>query len=212
MSRIAGTFSAAQRRSSGRPFITSEHDRCAGGRHGLEQGELPARQLQTGPRRRLTDHVLPLAEDQHRDVGIPCQGDGAFQFGCVVEAGRVDGALSPHMSNIDGEGALGRTDARRVPDLDALTGPLPDALQHRHRLGQVVVEDPGPDGVAPRVGQWADHRDRAWARRGAAGRPRCATAPPTAAQLSAPPRGGLGLRGPPGLGPRRRRAGRAAPS
>ena len=39
MSRIAGTFSAAQRRSSEAAVHHQQHDRCAGGRHGLEQGQ-----------------------------------------------------------------------------------------------------------------------------------------------------------------------------
>ena len=79
---------------------------------------------------------------------------------------------------------MGRADARRVADLDPVAGPPPDAVEHGDRLVEVEVEDPGPEGVAPGVGQRPDHSDGAqrWSRgsSAAAGRPRCGAAPPTA--------------------------------
>jgi len=56
---------------------------------------------------------------------------------------------------------VGRADARCVADLDRRAGPVPDAVEYGDRLAEVEVEDPGPEGVPPGVGQRADHGDRA---------------------------------------------------
>ena len=125
------------------------------------------------------------------------------------------GALPANMSNIDGEDTLGRPDARaRSRPRTAVAGPVADAVEHGDRLVEVEVEDPRPERVALGVGQRADHRDRARGcrHRAAAGRPRCAAAPPTARRRCGPPRGGPGRRAPRGRGPRRRTGRRTGPS
>ena len=58
-----------------------------------------------------------------------------------------------------------RSHAGRVPHLDAVADPVPDAGQHGDGLVEVEVEAPGPEGVPPGVGQGSDHRDRAEAAR-----------------------------------------------
>ena len=48
-----------------------------------------------------------------------------------------------------------------VIDPDCAAGPCPDAPEHGHGFGQVVVEDPRPDRVSCRIGQRPDDGDGA---------------------------------------------------
>ena len=124
------------------------------------------------------------------------------------------GGFPPNMSNIDGNIRCTDANAGGVVDPDLSPTLRADAVEHGHGLVQVEVEDPRPEGVAPGVGQRPDHRDRARARRrrAAAGRPRCAAAPPTAPRRPGPPRGGPDRRAPPGRDPRRRTGRRTDPA
>ena len=144
--------------------------------------------------------------------------DRAGELGVVVEALGVRPARCRRTCRTStGTCAARPADPRRVR---RRATPSPsrgaDALEHGDGLVEVEVEDPRPEGVAAGVGERAEHRDRVerGRRRAAAGRPRCAAAPPSARRRSAPPRGGPGRPAPRGRGPRRRtgrRAGRAAP-
>ena len=206
----------AQRRSSGRPFITSS-----------------TTGVPVATTAWSSSSCRPGSSSEDRDAASPimfchspttttatsasrARSTAAASSAVVVEVLRVHRACCrPNMSNIDGERALGRA-ARRGRSRPA---------RRRRRVArmpsstvtvsvEVVVEDPRPDGVAPGVGQRADHRDRREAVGGpaAAGRPRCAAAPPTARPRSAPPRGAPDRPAPRGPGPRRRTGPRTAPA
>ena len=75
-SRMAGTCSAAQRISSGRPFEKDEHDRLAGGDDGFKHLLLNAGQIEGGARGGFAAHAGDFAHDGDDEVGIGCGGFG----------------------------------------------------------------------------------------------------------------------------------------
>ena len=69
MPRIAGDVLGGPPQVERAAVHHQQHGRRAGGDHRLKQFQLPAGQLDRGPRCPLTDHVLPLADDDDRGVG-----------------------------------------------------------------------------------------------------------------------------------------------
>ena len=209
MSRIAGTCSAAQRRSSGRPFITSSTTGVP-----VSTTACSSSSWRPGSSSEERDAASPIMfchspDHDHGDVGL------------AGECRRRAGTRRPRRTLRGPPAGCRRTCRTSTGTPAAPTGTpgaystrtssptlRPDAVQHGHRLVQVEVEDPGPEGVALGVGQRPDHRDRAQAcsveRQQV--RPRCAAAPPIARRRCGPPRGGRDRRAPRGPGPRRRTA------
>ena len=212
-SRIAGTCSAAQRRSSGRPLTTSSTTGVPVADDGLQQLELAPRQLQRRARRRLADHVLPLAGHHHRDVGAAGEVDRPSQLGLVVEPLRVLRRVAAEHVEHRREDPLRRAHAGRVVDPRRPARVAPDALQHRHRLVEVVSRSTTAPACPASSRPAGRSRRSIRGRRGraAGGRPRCGAAPPTAPPRCGPPRGARGRRGRRGRGPRRRTARRTGP-
>ena len=74
MSRIAGTCSAAQRRSSGRPFITSSTTGVPVATTACSSSSWRPGSSSDDREAPLADHVLPLADHHDRDVGAARRG------------------------------------------------------------------------------------------------------------------------------------------
>ena len=66
-----------------------QHDRRPGRDNGLQQLQLSAWELQRRPRGQLPDHVLPLAHDDDRNIGGPCEINGVLELRLLVERARV---------------------------------------------------------------------------------------------------------------------------
>ena len=125
-----------------------QHDRRAGRGDGLQQLELAARQLQRRARRGLADHVLPLADHDHRDVGR-------------ARERRPRARARPRRRTPPGPPARCRRTCRTSTGTRAARGARPartrparrptlraDAVQHGHGLVEVVVEAPRAERVA----------------------------------------------------------------
>ena len=160
MSRMAGTFSAAHLRSSGRPFITSSTTGVP---------------VSTTARRRSS--WRPGSSSEDRDAASPimfCHSPSTTTATSAARAASTarcssaassksagsSGAFPPNMSNIDGNTrCAGRTPgtyctSTRVPD------PAPDPFQHGDRLGEVEVEAPRPEVSRRESASGPMHRDR----------------------------------------------------
>ena len=81
------------------------------------------------------------------------------EFCVVVEVVRRRRQAVIHPVEHRLEHPLGDPDARRVVDPDAVGDARLHPGQDRDGLVEVVVEDPRPEDVAPRVGELTDHRD-----------------------------------------------------
>ena len=111
----------------------------------------------------FADHVLPLADHDHRDVGVAAARSTArSELGLVVEAlgvarARCRRTCRTSTGRAAGPGGPRARSRRRTPSptlvrMPSRTVTVSSRSKSKH---------PGPEGVAPRVGQRADHGDRA---------------------------------------------------